>query len=284
MGTLYVILGPTGSGKSDMALEMAEKIGCGVISADSRQIYREIPIGTAAPTAEMMKRVRHYFVGTRSVEEHYSAGQFEIDALPVIEREIAEHGAAVMAGGSMMYIDAICNGIDAIPDIDEDIRRRVAEMMKNEGLDAMRERLRTLDPEYFQQVDLNNWKRVAHAIEICEQTGGTFTALRSGVKKKRNFEIKKIGIERERELLYDRIDLRVDKMMELGLEAEARSVYHLRNLNALNTVGYKEMFGYFDGEYDIAEAVRLIKRNSRHYARKQMTWFRKDDGIEWVTR
>lgn len=183
-----------------------------------------------------------------------------------------------------MYIEAICNGIDAIPDIDNEVRQRVAEMMRTKGLDAMKERLKQLDPQYYELVDTNNWKRVAHAIEICEQTGGTFTELRQGIKKERNFEIKKIGIERDREDLYKRIDQRVDKMMELGLESEARNVYPLKELNALNTVGYKELFGYFDGMYDIDEAVRLIKRNSRHYARKQLTWFRHDDTIEWLRK
>lgn len=284
MGTLYVILGPTGSGKSDLAMEMATKIGCGIISADSRQIYREIPIGTAAPTTKMMSQVKHYFVGTKSVKDHYSAGQFEIDAIPVIEKEIADHGAAVMAGGSMMYIDAICNGIDAIPDIDVSVRQRVSDMLENEGLDALKQRLRQLDPLYYESIDTNNWKRVAHAIEVCEQTGGTFTELRQGVKKERKFNIKKIGIQRDREDLYQRINLRVDKMMELGLEKEARNVEYLRELNALNTVGYKELFGYFDGMYDLEEAVRLIKRNSRHYARKQLTWFRRDNSIEWIEK
>lgn len=282
MGELTIILGPTGVGKSDMAMEMAIEKGCGIISADSRQIYREIPIGTAAPTAEMMKRVRHWFVGTRSVTEHYSAGQFEIDAIPIAEQEMAAHGEAIMAGGSMMYIDAISNGIDAIPDIEEDIRRQVREMYDKEGIEAMRRRLKLLDPKYYAEVDLMNWKRILHAIEICEQTGATFTELRTGRKHQRNFKIRKIGVRRQREDLYKRIDLRVEEMMDMGLEDEARKVYPMRNLNALNTVGYKELFCHFDGEYDINEAVRLIQRNTRHYARKQMTWFLRDSEIEWI--
>jgi len=282
LGVLTIILGPTGVGKSEMAMQLAIKKGCGIISADSRQIYREIPIGTAAPSDEMMKKVKHWFVGTRSVTEHYSAGQYEIDAIPVVEQEIASHGEAIMAGGSMMYIDAISKGIDAIPDIDEQVRKQVKEMYEREGLEAMRRRLKLLDPEYYAEVDLMNWKRIVHAIEVCEQTGGTFTQLRTGIKHTRNFDIHKIGFRRQREDLYKRIDLRVEEMMDMGLEKEARSVYPLREHNALNTVGYKELFGHFDGEYDITEAVRLIQRNTRHYARKQMTWFQRDGEIEWI--
>lgn len=282
MGILHVILGPTGAGKSEYAMTVARELGCGIISADSRQIYREIPIGTAAPTKEMMQEIKHWFVGTKSIREHYSAGQFEIDALPIIENEIKGHGHAVMCGGSMMYIDAVCNGIDAIPDISDDIRKRVGKMFQEEGLEAMKNRLKTLDPEYYKKVDLRNWKRVVHAVEICEQTGGTFTELRTGICHKRTFDIRKIGVRRQREDLYRRIDLRVEEMMDMGLEKEAREVYPMRNLNALNTVGYKELFGYFDGEYDIKEAVRLIQRNTRHYARKQMTWFNRDGEIEWI--
>jgi len=265
-----------------MAMQMAIKKGCGIISADSRQIYREIPIGTAAPTEEMQKKVLHWFVGTRSISEHYSAGQYEIDAIPVIEQEIEAHGEAVMAGGSMMYIDAIDKGIDAIPDIDEEIRTRVKEMYEREGLESMRRRLKLLDPEYYEEVDLMNWKRILHAIEVCEQTGGTFTELRKGIRHERDFTIRKIGVRRQREELYHRINLRVEEMMDLGLEQEAKSVYPMRHLNALNTVGYKELFGYFDGLYNIDEAVRLIQRNTRHYARKQMTWFQRDGEIEWI--
>lgn len=282
MGKLTIILGPTGVGKSEIALKMAIEKGCGIVSADSRQIYREIPIGTAAPTAEMQRKVRHWFVGTRSITDHYSAGQFEIDAIPVIEQEIANNGDALMAGGSMMYIDAIAKGIDAIPDIEDEVRTRVRQMFEKEGLEAMRRRLKLLDPQYYAEVDLMNWKRILHAIEVCEQTGGTFSELRTGNRHQRDFVIRKIGIRRQREDLYKRIDLRVEEMMDMGLEKEARNVYPMRNLNALNTVGYKELFGYFDGEYDINEAVRLIQRNTRHYARKQMTWFLRDGEIEWI--
>ena len=282
MGLLTIILGPTGVGKSDIAMKMAIEKGCGIVSADSRQIYREIPIGTAAPTQEMQKRVKHWFVGTHSITEHYSAGQYEIDAIPVIEHEIKEHGEAVMAGGSMMYIDAITKGIDAIPDIEEEVRTRVKEMYEREGIEAMRRRLKLLDPEYYEKVDLMNWKRIVHAIEVCEQTGGTFTQLRTGIRHKRGFDIRKIGIIREKEELYRRIDLRVEEMMDMGLENEARAVYPMKKLNALNTVGYKELFGFFDGMYNIQEAIRLIQRNSRHYARKQMTWFQRDCEIEWI--
>lgn len=282
MGILHVILGPTGAGKSEYAMAVAREFGCGIISADSRQIYREIPIGTAAPTKEMMQEIKHWFVGTKSIREHYSAGQFEIDALPIIENEINEHGHAVMCGGSMMYIDAICNGIDDIPDISDDIRERVGKMFQEEGLEKMKERLKALDPEYYRTVDLRNWKRVVHAVEICEQTGGTFTELRKGKKKTRNFEIEKRGIYREREDLFKRINLRVEEMMDQGLENEARTVHPLKGLNALNTVGYKELFGYFEGQYDIKEAIRLVQRNTRHYARKQMTWFNRDGEIEWI--
>lgn len=281
-GTLHIILGPTGVGKSRYAVDMAQRLGCSIINADSRQIYREIPICTDAPTKEMLTKVHHHFVGTHSVHDQYSAGHYEQDALKVIREEIERHGNALLAGGSMMYIDAVTNGIDDIPDIDPQLRKEVLDEYNEKGLEHMRQQLQRLDPEHYKVCDLNNWRRVLHAIEVCRQSGATFTSLRKGRNNERDFDIVKIGIIRERETLYKRIDDRVLRMIERGLRDEAEAMLPYRHLNALNTVGMKEMFGYFDGLYDINEAIRLIQRNTRHYARKQMTWFRHDNTIKWI--
>ena len=280
--TLIVITGPTGVGKTRVAIEIAQHLGCEIINADSRQIFREIPIGTAAPTAEEQALVKHHFVGIKNLHEYYSAAQFEADVLALLPSLFARNGVAVMCGGSMMYIDAVCNGIDEIPTISDEIRNAVAEKFRTEGLESMLAELQMLDPEYFEIVDKNNSKRVVHAVEICRQAGVPYSQLRTGEHKSRPFKIVKIGLNIEREQLFDRINRRVDAMIEQGLEQEARKVLPLRHLNALNTVGYKEMFAYFDGTMDFVTARERIKKNTRVYAKKQITWFAKDSSMKWL--
>ena len=283
MNTLFVILGPTGVGKTDLSIEVASMLGTSVISCDSRQIYRELSIGVASPSPEQLAAVKHYFIATRSVDEHYSAGQYELDALPIIESEIAANGCAVMVGGSMLYIDAVCRGIDDIPTIDEELRRSVRRIYDEQGIEEVRRRLRLLDPQHYAEVDLRNVKRMLHALEVCYQTGQPFSKLRTGGIKRRSFEIVKIGLDCPREVLYDNIDRRVPKMIQQGLEQEVRSVNDKRHLNALNTVGYKEMFAYLDGEYDLDRAIELIQRNTRHYAKKQLSWFKRYGDVQWFS-
>ena len=283
MNTLFVILGPTGVGKTDLSIEVASMLGTSVISCDSRQIYRELSIGVASPSPEQLAAVKHYFIATRSVEEHYSAGQYELDALPIIESEIAANGYAVMVGGSMLYIDAVCRGIDDIPTIDEELRRSVRRIYDEQGIEEVRRRLRLLDPQHYAEVDLRNVKRMLHALEVCYQTGQPFSKLRTGGVKRRSFDIVKIGLDCPREVLYDNIDRRVLKMIQQGLEQEVRSVSDKRHLNALNTVGYKEMFAYLDGEYDLDRAIELIQRNTRHYAKKQLSWFKRYGDVQWFS-
>ena len=283
MNTLFVILGPTGVGKTDLSIEVARMLGTSVISCDSRQIYRELSIGVASPSPEQLAAVKHYFIATRSVDEHYSAGQYELDALPIIESEIAANGCAVMVGGSMLYIDAVCRGIDDIPTIDEELRRSVRRIYDEQGIEEVRRRLRLLDPQHYAEVDLRNVKRMLHALEVCYQTGQPFSKLRTGGIKRRSFEIVKIGLDCPREVLYDNIDRRVLKMIQQGLEREVRAVSDKRHLNALNTVGYKEMFAYLDGEYDLDRAIELIQRNTRHYAKKQLSWFKRYGDVQWFS-
>lgn len=283
MNTLFVILGPTGVGKTDLSIEVASMLGTSVISCDSRQIYRELSIGVASPSPEQLAAVKHYFIATRSVDEHYSAGQYELDALPIIEREIAANGCAVMVGGSMLYIDAVCRGIDDIPTIDEELRRSVRRIYDEQGIEEVRRRLRLLDPQHYAEVDLRNVKRMLHALEVCYQTGQPFSKLRTGGVKRRSFDIVKIGLDCPREVLYDNIDRRVLKMIQQGLEQEVRAVSDKRHLNALNTVGYKEMFAYLNGEYDLDRAIELIQRNTRHYAKKQLSWFKRYGDVQWFS-
>ncbi len=283
MNALFVILGPTGVGKTDLSIEVARMLGTSVISCDSRQIYRELSIGVASPSPEQLAAVKHYFIATRSVDEHYSAGQYELDALPIIESEIAANGCAVMVGGSMLYIDAVCRGIDDIPTIDEELRRSVRRIYDEQGIEEVRRRLRLLDPQHYAEVDLRNVKRMLHALEVCYQTGQPFSKLRTGGVKRRSFEIVKIGLDCPREVLYDNIDRRVLKMIQQGLEREVRAVSDKRHLNALNTVGYKEMFAYLDGEYDLDRAIELIQRNTRHYAKKQLSWFKRYGDVQWFS-
>uniref|UniRef100_UPI004038E14C tRNA (adenosine(37)-N6)-dimethylallyltransferase MiaA n=1 Tax=Odoribacter laneus TaxID=626933 RepID=UPI004038E14C len=278
---LIVLLGPTGVGKTELSIEIARHFHTSIISCDSRQIYREMRIGTAVPSREQLSAVPHFFIHTLSVKDYYNSWQFEQQALDKI-REL-HHTAEVvlLIGGSMMYIDALCKGIDDIPTIDPELREQLMNRMEVEGVEAIRDLLKKLDPVFYAQVDLNNAKRVLHAVEVCMMAGKPYSSLRTNQPKKREFDILKIGLNREKTELYDRIDKRVDIMLEEGLEGEARSLYPLRHLNPLNTVGYKEFFEYFDNKIDYEEAVRLIKRNSRRYAKKQLSWFRRDTAIHW---
>lgn len=280
--TLKVIIGPTGVGKTDYALSMAEQYGCPILNADSRQLYRDIPIGTAAPTAEEQQRVKHYFVGTLGLEDYYSAAQYEQDAMKLLTELFQTHDTLVMSGGSMMYIDAVCKGIDDIPTVDDDTRQLLKSRYEAEGLEPLVAELRLLDPEYYDICDKRNPKRVVHALEICYMTGRTFTSYRVRKQVKRPFRIEKIGLQRPRPELFDRINRRVDKMVEQGLLEEAQRVLPYRTCNSLNTVGYKELFKYFDGEWDLDFALEKIRRNSRVYAKKQITWFKKDSDVNWV--
>ena len=281
MNTLIVLLGPTGVGKTELSLRVASHVGSPIISADSRQLYKELVIGTAAPTAEQLARIKHYFVGTLSLTDYYNASQFEEEVLLCLENLFQSTSNVVMTGGSMMYIDAVCNGIDELPTVSQEIRTNLMKRYEVEGLDPIREDLKQLDPQHYNEVDLNNYKRVIHALEICLMTGRPYSELRTNTKKTRPFRIIKIGLTRDREELCDRINARVDQMMRDGLLEEARHVYPYKHLNSLNTVGYKEMFNYLDGEWPLDFAIEKIKRNSRVYARKQMTWFKRDKEINW---
>ncbi len=279
--TLIVVLGPTGIGKSDLSIQIAQHFHTEIISADSRQIYKELEIGTAVPPTEDLAKVKHHLIHHRSIHDYYSAAVFEKEALQVIEDHFKAKDTLVMTGGSMMYIDALCNGIDDIPDADQKIRTQLFEEYKEKGLDHIRLQLKQLDPIYYDQVDLKNPKRILHALEICLTSGKTYSSMRTAKTIQRPFRIIKIGLNKDREELYERINLRVDKMLEMGLEAEARAVFDYHHLNSLNTVGYKELFAYFKGEITREQAIELIKRNSRRYAKKQLSWFRRDREINW---
>ena len=279
--TLIVITGPTAVGKTALCLEIAKHFDIPIINADSRQIYRELRIGTAQPTKEQMQQVRHYFVGTLGLDDYYSASLFEQQVLECLEQQFKTKDCALLSGGSMMYIDAVCDGIDDIPTIDDETRTLMKQRLADEGLEALAEELRRLDPEYYEIVDRQNPRRVVHALEICVMTGKTYTSFRKREKRQRPFQIVKIGLNRPREELYHRINQRVDQMMADGLLEEARSLYPLRHLNALNTVGYKELFDYLEGRWPLEEAVERIKGNTRRYARKQLTWYKKDERMKW---
>lgn len=283
MATLLVVTGPTAVGKTEICIDIARHYGIPIISADSRQIYRGMAIGTAAPTAEEMAEVKHYFVGTLAIDDYYNASMYENDTLRVLDELFNTKGdsLALLTGGSMMYIDAVCDGIDDIPTIRPDIRATMKRRLVEEGLPALCEELRRLDPEHYEVVDRLNGRRVVHALEICHQTGKTYTSFRKKERKPRAFDIAKIVLNRPREELYRRINERVDAMVDGGLVDEARRLYPMRQLNALNTVGYKEMFQYLDGECSLSEATERIKGNTRRYARKQLTWFKKYTGAAW---
>lgn len=281
MASLIVITGPTAVGKTELCIDIAKYYGVPIINADSRQIYRELKIGTATPTEEQLKSVKHYFVGSISIDNYYNASMYEQDVLTLLDKQFKHSPIQLLTGGSMMYIDAVCNGIDDIPTIREDIREEMKKRYANEGLEALCEDLRRLDPEHYEIVDKKNYRRVIHALEICYQTRRTYTSFRRQEKKQRPFKIIKIGLNREREELYHRINLRVDQMMTDGLLDEVQSLQNKRTNNALNTVGYKEMFTYLDGTWSLEEAVERIKGNTRRYARKQLTWFKRDEEIRW---
>ncbi len=277
---LIVISGPTGVGKTEISLQTAKYLQAPVISSDSRQLYKGLAIGTAAPTAEQMQQVKHYMVGILDITDYYSASEFEQECLRLIDSIDSEY--IILSGGSMMYIDAVCKGIDDIPNIDPDLRKNLYDLYEKEGLEPIRSQLKMLDPIFYNQVDLKNYKRVIHALEICLMTGKPYSSLRTNTPKERPFEIIKVGLMRDRDVLYTHINARTDKMISDGLIDEARKYYPYRHLNSLNTVGYKELFKYFDGEYTLDFAIEKIKQNTRIYSRKQMTWFKRDTEIKWL--
>ncbi len=281
MNTLIVILGPTGIGKTKVAIEVAEHLNIPIINADSRQIFAEIPIGTAAPTQEQQTRVKHFFVGNHHISDYYSASMFEADVMTLLNNLFQESHIALMSGGSMMYIDAVCNGIDDIPTIDNNTREIMKKRLEDEGLERLVEELRTLDYDHWKIVDKKNPRRVVHALEICHMTGNTYSSYLRKEIKERPFNIIKIGLTAEREYIYNHINTRVLDMINEGLLNEAKTVYPYRKYNSLNTVGYKELFEYFDGNISLDEAIRKIQSNSRCYCRKQQTWFKRDNTITW---
>lgn len=281
MNSLVVLLGPTGVGKTELSLRIAEHFGSPIISSDSRQLYKDLPIGTAAPTPSQRARVEHYMVGTLSLSDYYSASNFEEDVINLLELLYQTHATIVMTGGSMMYIDAVTKGIDDIPTVKPEIRSALYKQFEENGLSSILAELKEADPLHYKEVDRMNYKRVIHAVEICRQTGKPYSSFRTNQQKERPFRIIKVGLVREREELYDRINQRVDEMMTNGFLEEAQRVYPFRDLNSLNTVGYKELFKYLDGEWPLELAIEKIKRNSRVYARKQMTWFKRDPEIKW---
>lgn len=281
--TLVLLLGPTGVGKTELSLRVAAHYGCPIVNCDSRQVFRGIPIGTAAPTAEEQQRVKHYFVATRALEEDYNAGQYERDALALLDELFRTHEVVIMTGGSMLYADAVCNGLDDLPSVPAEIRQEVQRAYEQGGLAWLQAEVQRLDPTYWDIVDQQNPARLMHCIEICLTTGKAYSLLRTNERKERPFRIIKIGLERPREELYDRINRRVKQMMDEGLLEEAKAVYSKRALNSLQTVGYRELFAYFDGEYDLDRAVELIQQNTRHYAKRQLTWFRRDKEIHWLS-
>lgn len=281
---LIVITGPTASGKTAMAIKLARKLGTEIISADSRQLFREIPTGTAQPSAEELAAVRHHFIGTLSLGDYYSAARYEEDVMRLVPEIFARcNGTAVMCGGSMMYVDAVCRGIDLLPTVSPEIRQYALALWQEGGNEAVIDRLRRLDPAYLETVDLKNHRRLVHALEICLESGRPYSELRTGAVKPRPFEIEKYAIDLPREVLFDRINRRVERMMEEGLLEEARRVFPLRTLNSLNTVGYKELFAFFDGLWDLPTAVARIQKNTRVYAKKQLTWLRRDADVRWLS-
>ena len=282
MKQLIVLLGPTGVGKTDLSLSLAEYYHSSIISADSRQVFKGLEIGTAAPSTTQLSRVQHFLVGMLDPENYYSASEFEHDALAIIAEEHKRNDVVIASGGSMLYIDALCNGIDDVPTIDDKLRSEVYDLYQKEGLEPIKSQLKLLDPEFYNQVDLKNYKRVIHALEVCLMTGKPYSSFRTNTKKTRPFNIIKIGLTRDREDLYNRINHRVDVMMEMGLLEEAKRFYSKKNLNSLNTVGYKELFKYLDGEWTLDFAIEKIKQSTRIYSRKQMTWFKRDKDIHWI--
>ncbi len=281
---LIVVLGPTASGKTSLAIQLARQLNTEVISADSRQFYKEIPIGTAAPTVDEMLGIKHHFVGQLSIEDAYNISKFESQVLNLLDEKFKTLPYVILAGGSGLYIDAVCKGIDELPDPDPDLRKELNDIFENEGLEGLGEKLKSLDPQYHKDVDLKNSKRLIRAIEVCIQTGKTYTELRKNQAKKRDFQILKIGLQIDREMLNQRISQRTDEMMASGWLEEVQRLLPYRNYNALNTVGYKELFSYLDGSWTLEKAVEKIKTNTRRYAKRQMTWFRRDHEIHWLNQ
>lgn len=279
--TLIVILGPTGVGKTDLSIRIAKHFDTEITSSDSRQVYKEMRIGTAVPEKEQLDAVHHHFIHTHSVHDYFSSWECEKQTIELLSNLFKDKDEVLMVGGSMMYIDAVCNGIDEIPTIDPDLRKEVFERFEKEGIESMRMQLKQLDPVFYNQVDLKNAKRVIHAVEICLMTGKAYSELRTESKKKRDFDIVKIGLNRDRAELYSRINTRVDQMIEEGLIEEAKALFEFRHYNSLNTVGYKELFEHFEGNISLEKAIELIKRNSRRYAKRQLSWFRRDNEISW---
>lgn len=281
MKKLIVISGPTGIGKTDLSIDIALEFNTEIISSDSRQVYKELKIGTAVPSDDQLKKVKHHLIGHKSVYDYYNASMFEVEVLELLNNLFVDHNEVIMTGGSGMYINAVCNGIDELPDIDMEIRNDLIEKHKKEGIESLRMQLKMLDPESYQKIDLKNAKRILKALEVSLQTGKPYSSFLLGNKKERDFEIIKIGLQRDRAELYERINIRVDQMVEEGLVDEAQQFYKDRNLNSLNTVGYKELFEHFDGTITLEKAIELIKRNSRHYAKRQISWFARDKEIVW---
>lgn len=282
--TLIVICGPTAVGKTDYAIQFAEKFGTEIVSADSRQLYREIPIGTAQPTKEQLSRVKHHFIACRSIEEDYNAGMFERDALKLLVELFKKHETVICCGGTGLYIKALCEGLDDLPEADESVRQELTERLESEGLDSLQNQLQALDPVHFERMDSKNPQRVIRALEVCLSTGKPFSSFHVNEKKKRPFKIQKIGLEMPREQLYERINKRVDLMLDNGWLEEARTVFDKRHLNALNTVGYKELFQHLSGNMTLEEATEKIKTNTRRFAKRQLTWFKRDKEIVWINR
>lgn len=281
MKKLIVISGPTGIGKTDLSIDIALEFNTEIISSDSRQVYKELKIGTAVPSDDQLKKVKHHLIGHKSVYDYYNASMFEVEVLELLNNLFVDHNEVIMTGGSGMYINAVCNGIDELPDIDMEIRNDLIEKHKKEGIESLRMQLKMLDPESYQKIDLKNAKRILKALEVSLQTGKPYSSFLLGNKKERDFEIIKIGLQRDRAELYERINIRVDQMVEEGLVDEAQQFYKDRSLNSLNTVGYKELFEHFDGTITLEKAIELIKRNSRHYAKRQISWFARDKEIVW---
>lgn len=279
--TLIIVLGPTGIGKTSLSIQIASNLNTEIISADSRQIYKELCIGTAVPNSQELHTVKHNFIQTHSIHSYYNASMYEQEALNIIKNRFSKTDNLVMAGGSMLYIDVVCNGIDDLPEIDFTVRKELETRLEKEGIESLRLELQKIDPIYYNSVDLKNHKRILHALEVFYITGKPYSSFRTNTKKQRDFNIIKIGLNTNRSVLHERINHRVDQMMKEGLLEEAKSVYPFKELNSLNTVGYKELFAYFDGEISLEKAIELIKRNSRRYARRQLTWFNKDKSIEW---
>lgn len=281
MNSLIVILGPTGIGKTDLSIDVAKAFNTEIISSDSRQVYKELKIGTAVPTDEQLQKVKHHFIGNKSIYDYYNASMFEFEVLDILKELFQKKDQVVMTGGSGMYINAVCDGIDELPTIDQKLREDLIKKHEEEGIESLRLQLKMLDPVSYEKIDLKNPKRVLKALEVSIQTGKPYSSFLTQPKKKRDFKIIKIGLQRDREELYERINLRVDQMVEEGLIEEARNYYQDRHLNSLNTVGYKELFEYFDGKITKEKAIELIKRNSRHYAKRQISWFSRDKDIVW---